>query len=76
MIVPDTYYSEHPIFFQRQFDDLINWSKQQKATYVYNKCVARGKIALARKIKKKYGVQDLQSDLAVATAWCLISQKK
>lgn len=63
-------------------DELQNWSNEfdtkrtgSKALRSYNKCMRRGKIDLANKIKKKYGKYFPQSDMAVAFGMMLMAQE-
>lgn len=46
-----------------------------KALRVYNKCMLRGKVDIAKRIKQKYKRQFPQSDIAVALGMALLAAK-
>lgn len=67
------------LMFQNLLEELINYEPDgfSKAQIVYRLCLSRGHHKIAARILTKYGpFERPRSDMAVASAYALLSQKQ
>lgn len=56
-------------------NELLLFSNKCKAERVYNKCLRRGKVGIANRIKYKYGIESKHDD-AVSALWYALTAIK
>ena len=64
--------------FSNLMNELLDYGKNKKAQFTYNKCVRNRKFNLAEKIAKKYNLKTIQSDgvMSMQIAMMALKSKK